>query len=536
MSANPLTAAIRDAAGLSTPAVLLPYQQAWLADGAALKVAEKSRRIGLTWAEAADDVLIAASARGDGGQNVYYIGYNMDMAIEYIEACANWARWFDRAAGAIEEGEEIFKDEKDAEQRIKTYTIKFPSGFRIVALSSRPANLRGKQGVVVIDEAAFHNDLGELLKAAIALLIWGGKVRVISTHDGEDNPFNELTQEIRAGKRAGSVHRYTFDEAVAQGLYRRVCMRKGVPWSQEEEAAWVAAVRKFYGDDASEELDVIPSSGEGAYLTRAQIVATQSADVPVLRWEQPTAFAMQPRALREAECADWCQRVLDPVLARLPHGMSHYYGSDFARRADLSVIWVLHEQPDASLHTPFLVELRNIPYDQQRQVLFYIARRLPRFRGAAHDATGNGGYLAEVAAQEFGEHRIQQIALSATWYIENMPRLKAHIEDCTVTTPADADVLADLRSIRKERGVPRVPENVRTVGADGKQRHGDAAIALALALYAVDKIDTGEIDYGSIGPTSGHRIAGEFTGVRAGLTDDGFGTVSGANDFGGWLL
>ncbi len=77
--------------------------------------------------------------------------------------------------------------------------------------------------------------------------------------------------------------------------------------------------------------------------------------------------------------------------------------------------------------------------------------------------------------------------------------------------------------------MPRVPENVRTVGADGKQRHGDAAIALALALYAVDKIDTGEIDYGSIGPTSGHRIAGEFTGVRAGLTDDGFGTVSGAN-------
>jgi len=38
----------------SSPAVLLPYQQAWIADKSQLKVAEKSRRIGLTWAEAAD--------------------------------------------------------------------------------------------------------------------------------------------------------------------------------------------------------------------------------------------------------------------------------------------------------------------------------------------------------------------------------------------------------------------------------------------------------------------------------------------------
>ncbi len=535
MSENPLTTAIRDAAGPSTPAVLLPYQQAWLADQAQLKVAEKSRRIGLTWAEAADDVLIAASARSDGGQNVYYIGYNMDMAIEYIEACANWARWFDRAAGAIEEGEEIFRDEKDAEQRIKTYTIKFPSGFRIVALSSRPANLRGKQGVVVIDEAAFHNDLGELLKAAIALLIWGGKVRVISTHDGEDNPFNELIQEIRAGKRAGSVHRYTFDEAVVQGLYRRVCMRQGAPWSAAAEAAWVASVRRFYGDDASEELDVVPSSGEGAYLTRAQIVATQRDGIPVRRWSQPESFTMLDRRLREADCLEWCERELGPVLRRLPPDRAHFYGCDFARRSDLSVMWVLQEQADASLATPLVVELRRIPYDQQRQVLFYLLRRLPRFRGGAHDATGNGGYLAEVAAQEFGAHRIQQISLTAGWYVEHMPRLKAHIEDRTLSTPADADLLADLRSIRKTRGVPRVPEDVRTTGSDGKPRHGDAAVALALAVYAVEHIDAGEIDYGSIGVTPGQRVAEAFAGVRAGLTDDGYGTVSGANDFGGFL-
>jgi phage FluMu gp28-like protein len=270
MNRDPLYSAIVNTASARAPAALLPYQQEWIDDDSPLKVSEKSRRTGLTWAEAADNVLIAALDPSDGGQNVYYIGYNMDMAIEYIEACGMWARVFNKAAGAVEEGEEIFRDEKDEEQRIKTYTIKFPSGRRIVALSSRPANLRGKQGVVVIDEAAFHDKLDELLKAAIALLIWGGKVRVISTHNGEGNAFNELITEIRAGKRAGSVHRIDFRTAVSEGLYERVCLRLKKDFTPEAEDLWIASVYKFYGDASAEELDVLPSSGAGAYLSRAR--------------------------------------------------------------------------------------------------------------------------------------------------------------------------------------------------------------------------------------------------------------------------
>lgn len=130
-----LPKAIAAAINTATDAVLLPYQTAWVADDSDLKVAEKSRRIGLTWAEASDNVLIAAKAKQAGGMNVYYIGYNMDMAIEYIEACAMWARIFNEVASEVEEGEEVFKDGDD-EKAIKTYTIRFASGFRIVALSS----------------------------------------------------------------------------------------------------------------------------------------------------------------------------------------------------------------------------------------------------------------------------------------------------------------------------------------------------------------------------------------------------------------
>lgn len=534
LAANPLTGALRaELKSAEVPGVFLDYQAAWIRDDAQLKIAEKSRRIGLTWAEASDCVDHAARAPGQGGMNAYYIGYNMDMAIEFIEACAMWARVYNQAAGEIEEGEEIFRDERDEEQRIKTYTIKFPSGFRIVALSSRPANLRGKQGIVVIDEAAFHGQLGELIKAAIALLIWGGKVRIISTHFGDQNPFNDLIQDVRSGKRSGSVHRIEFAEAVRQGLYRRVCMRLRKAWDAKEEETWVASVYKFYGDDAREELDVIPSSGEGAYLSRAQIVATQRADIPVVRWEQTDSYAMQPRIQREAECLAWCELHLRPLLDKLPKAWKYRYGCDFARVNDLSAIWLGAELPDCSVHTPFVVELRNIPYDQQRQVLFYLVKGLPNFWGGAHDARGNGGYLAEAAAQEFGAERIVQVQASPGWYMQNMPPFKAHFEDGTFTTPMDSDVLADLRSIRKIKGVPKVPDDAHTTGQDGKKRHGDTAIAAVMLIHAVENIDAVPIEFMSAGPRLGTGDLALGHSPRA-FMDTGFGSVRGGNDFAGW--
>ena len=46
---------------------------------------------------------------------------------------------------------------------INAFRIKFASGFEIMALSSAPRGLRGKQGVVIIDEAAFVDQLGTMV-------------------------------------------------------------------------------------------------------------------------------------------------------------------------------------------------------------------------------------------------------------------------------------------------------------------------------------------------------------------------------------
>lgn len=413
--------------------------------------------------------------------NVYYIGYNMDMAIEYIEACAMWARVFNQAAGEVEEGEEVFKEGND-DKAIKTYTIRFASGFRIVALSSRPANLRGKQGVVVIDEAAFHGALDELLKAALALLIWGGKVRVISTHDGDQNPFNELVNDIRAGKRKGKVHRITFENAIADGLYHRVCMRQGKAWTQDTEDAWRASVYKFYGEAATEELDVIPSQGSGAWLTSALIEARMVA-APVLRYTAPKGFEQLPDGEREHAIGEWLDREAAPLLDALDPELQSIFGQDFGRSGDLSVLVPAQIQQNLVRQAPFVMELRNMPHKQQWQCVKFIIGRLPRFVKGAFDARGNGHALAEFAAQAFGWSRIELVMFTEGWYREHMPPLKAAFEDGLIALPRDKDILADLRAIKMVRGVARVPEG-KTTGKDGGQRHGDAGIAVALMHYA----------------------------------------------------
>lgn len=216
--------------------VLLPYQVRWIADDAAVKVAEKSRRVGITWAEAADAALSAAAA---AGMDTWYLGYNRDMAREFVETAAAWARQFNKAAAAIEEI--VLEDER---RDLLAYRIRFASGHKIVALSSRPSNLRGKQGRAVIDEAAFHDNLPELLKAALAFTMWGGLVRVISTHNGAANPFNELVNDIRAGRRPFALHRVTLDDALAEGLYYRICEKARRRFSAAAEREWRANIRR----------------------------------------------------------------------------------------------------------------------------------------------------------------------------------------------------------------------------------------------------------------------------------------------------
>jgi len=96
------------------------------------------------------------------------------------------------------------------------------------------------------------------------------------------------------------------------------------------------------------------------------------------------------------------------------------FGEDFARKGDKTAIIILEIGADLVRRARFVLELKNIPFDQQRDILFYVVDLIPRLMGGALDATGNGAFLAEKARQRYGEC-IVEVMLSQKWYSINMP-------------------------------------------------------------------------------------------------------------------
>lgn len=481
--------------------ILMLHQKEWLEDRSDLKIAEKGRRTGITFAEALDSTLTAAASRAAGGDNVFYIGDTKEKGREFIGYVASFAK---AVAGELLDVEEyMFRDERadGTSKDITAYRVTFRSGFRIEALSSNPANIRGLQGIVVIDEAAFHRDVREVIDAVNALLIWGGKVRVISTHNGHLNPFNELIREAAAGKNPFKVHHIPFSQAVENGLYRRVCLMKGTEWSPEAEAEWEARIRGSYGARTAamqQELDAIPAEMEGAALTRVQIEAVMEKGAPFVRWTAPDSLKNEAEEIRKAKALAWCREHLDPVLDKLDRNLLHFMGEDFARSGDATDIVIFEQGRDLVRRAKLLVELRNVPFDQQRQVLFYILDRVPRFARGAMDRTGNGAYLAEVAAQRYGS-RIIEVAFSREWYATEMPPYIEAFGDRTLRLPAHADVLADHQALQFVDGIIRVPRDFRFKGSDGLDRHGDSAVACALGYFA-SRQGAADFGYRGAGP------------------------------------
>ena len=506
------------------PDVLLPYQQEAivLSDANQLLVIEKSRRTGITYGFAADAVLVAAAQHG--GMDVFYIAYNLDMTREFIGYCGDFTKAFNEAASTASE----FLFDDGSKEGILAFRIDFPSGHSIVALSSKPRSLRGKQGMVIIDEAAFHDQLEELLKAAFALLMWGGRVVVISTHDGADNPFNTLIEDIRAGKRKGEVMRITLKDALAQGLYKRICLRTGKTWSPEAEAAWEEDLRRTYGEAAEEELDVIPARGSGTYLPRATIERAMRPELRVVYLRCPDGFEREADGYR----TDWVREQLKlqvaPLLAEFDRTRRSFFGQDFARSGDVSPM--AFGQHDLALRKicRFILEMRNVPFTDQEFVLDWIVGRLPLFAGGKMDARGNGSALAEKAQQKWGFERVEAVMATDNTYLAFMPKLRAGIEDETLLIPKDEATLEDLRMIKLVRGVPKIPDRTAASKADGAKgkRHGDNAIALMHLVAAMDE-DTGPIDFHSAGPRA--APAGDMT-----ITTTGFGTIRRSGHVGGF--
>ncbi len=468
---------------------LLPYQSRWVRDESGIAVIEKSRRIGISWAEAYGAVRHVGRRTNPG--NVYYQSYAKDMTSGFIGDCSEWAETVQGVASIV--GEDVF--EEDGRKRW-TFRMEAATGKEILAMTSAPRGFRSRgrpRDRAIIDEAAFVDDLGQVLKAARAFRIWGGQVRVISTHNGENSEFALLCQAIREGTVPGSIHRVTFRDALDHGLYKRICQINERTWSPEAEEAWEAEVRAEYGEDAAEELDCIPASGAGHWLSWPIIHGAEHADAG---W--PDLYA----------------------------GGATFIGVDVARRRDLFVIVVLELVGDV-LWVREIIEARNITFSEQDALLDEAVKRYRPVR-IVMDQTGMGEKPVEDAQRRHGSMRVEGVLMTTARRLDVATALREVFEDGRIRIPEKSAALrADLRSVRTEDGptgaprliVPRTKEGKGEDRAHAEKTHADRfwAMALAAAGAATGPV---EFDYTAAPRARSARTADGPAGSRGFLRPD----------------
>lgn len=415
----------------------LPYQADWLRDTSRLKIWEKSRRIGATYAQAYEDVVDASAQQG--AMDVWFTSADESAAKEYIRYCAMWSEVL--SVGAEDLGEIVL----DGPGAIKALAIQFASGKRIHGLSSNPTAFRSKGGKLVIDEFAFHPRPDDLWKAAGPVVTWGYPVRILSTYNGKGNRYYRMVDEARKGN-SWSLHTTTIEDAVAAGLAARV--RGQETATPEDMAAFLAECRDLAGDWETylQEYMCQPVDEATAWLTWDLITAVESPDAGF-----PDGY----------------------------EGGDAYVGMDIGRKRDLTVIWVVERVGDV-LWTREVVSMKGMTFAAQDAALDQVMASY-NVRRCCMDATGLGLKPVEDAQKRHGSSRIEGVTFTAAVKQHLAGLVKEAFEDRKVRIPADRAIRDAHHAVRKlttAAGNPRFDADRTEVG------HADQFWAHGLALHA----------------------------------------------------
>ncbi|MDR2667826.1 MAG: terminase family protein [Puniceicoccales bacterium] len=432
----------------------LPYQARWILDNSRMKLLEKSRQIGMSWATAYG--LVRAHALAGRQLDTWVTSRDDLQARLFIADCQSFAGLLEAACGT--ENATLL----DGGQRETSMAVKFSNGSAIYSMSSNPNAQAGKRGGRVLDEFALHSDPQLLYSIALPGITWGGQLEIISTHRGSQNFFNKLIQEARFGGNGKnfSVHRVTLQDALEQGFLKKLKTKLAADdfRQQMDEAKYFDLIRQSCPDEATFQQE---------YMCRPQ----DDGDA-LLSYELICPCEMAAK--------EWLQSNPNGDGAAKSCGSSPcYLGVDLGRSNDLSVFWLLELSGDV-LITRRLECLRGKSFGEQEQILdvFLRSKNLSR---ACIDSSGIGRQFVERAVERFGKYRVEGVHFTAQTKECLAYGLRAAMETRGLRIPSSDAIRADLHSIRREN---TCFGNVRLDAARTANGHGDRFWALALAVHA----------------------------------------------------
>lgn len=420
----------------------LPYQQSWILDPARIKIMEKSRQIGISWASAYN--LVRQQSIASNHLDSWVSSRDATQAQLFIQDCKRFATDLDSSCSPI--------------KKQSSFSLLFSNQTHIYSLSSNPNAQAGKRGSRILDEFALHPDPQKLYTIAYPGITWGGNLEIISTHRGSTNFFNRLIQEVNQGgnPKKISLHRVTLEDALNQGFLRK--LKENLPFDDPRQfmdnATYFDHIRSACPDKESflQEYMCEPLDEANFFLSPSLIESCEYP--PDTLWE-----CTIPKAMRSTN--------------------DFFLGIDVGRDHDLTVFWLL-ENVNNILFTRQLLCLQNTPFSFQEESL-HTFFSIPNLRRTCIDQTGLGRQFTERAIHHFGPSLVEGITFTNTIKESLAFALRTALENRSIRFPKNNLIRSDLRAIKRQI---TSSGNIRFQADRGINGHADRFWALALALHA----------------------------------------------------
>ena len=469
----------------------LPYQQRWINDDAPLKLYEKSRRVGITYATSYRAVR-KCLRESDHSSFVQWVSSRDTLtAKEFVtDYVAMWCREANAVARGLQ-GDNV--EVVDEQHGITAFVVRFKNGARICSLSSNPMAFAGKGGDVLIDEMDLHEDQETLYAMAYPCITWGGQLEIVSAYsaDGSENTqFAQLCKEAKGENPKGfSFHQTTLDDAITEGFVEKIneTKRKKGRAEQSREDFREMLRRGCINQDAfASQYLCIPNQASGQQAVNAADLAAAKKDFEILRvhltGDGTVLDLVDPCVAIYTDSSYWRD------LAQIEKWHNPSVGWDIAVTGDLACIWI-NKQTDGGVYRQAVcLTCKGCKVESQRRVMEAILDALPYAVGAG-DASGLGtSDCAKLEAMYYGRFTGAKFTapLKLKWDTTLQGIYEARRQELPINHP---EIAADVAAMKKTASMSE-----RLIFSAGRNAllpdsHCDLMTANALAVWAGETIN-----------------------------------------------
>lgn len=427
--------------------LLLPYQRKWADDDSRFKIGLMARQVGKDFTSAEEGIRDCYQHELNRDKTTWLVGAPSER--QAMESLEKWKEWTEAYKLAIEDVvEEREGDGKEA--LLKSSTIIFPNGSRVIAVPGKPDTVRGFSANILLTEFAFFEDPDATWRAVLPSItnpLRGGqkKCRLISTPNGVGNKFHDLWRKnYNAANAKWSCHKVTITDAVAQGLPIDI-------------------------DELREALD----DAEGWAIEYDPLDFLDTATV-LLPYDL-IALCESQEATETIPFEYWTTASPFPVDL----------GIDFGRKKDLTVSWAAEAIADMQITKEVLcLEKMSTPRQVEQ-----LRPRITKARRVCLDYTGPGIGMGDYLVEEFGEWnpdqhkygKIELITITNQIKLEMFSKLRMAFEKRAWRIPINRVIREDLHSMNR---VVTGAGNVTYRAPHTADGHADRCTGLALCTRA----------------------------------------------------